>query len=450
MSPPNSRRVDLSAGPVTVGRASPRDDARSAKSCNMYIRNTHLSKSHARLWADSDVVYVEDCGSTFGTVLNNQLLLPNTRVRLFEGDTLGFIVNRPSSVLGQMRSNATSAVPLEKLLNPRVQLQFSVAEYDPVAQTLVLSPVNDVAADASVLLQEDVTYAEATPEMHGSDDLDRIDESAAPSVDAAAFSDGESVESEWSGMDKSGKSNDTADVDSETSVIDTGRVLDSDDDAPEEEAIIKEKSVTFNDANFSDDDDDPYSFRQCSESEDSFVNARIEDDEVMVYRPVVKYHVVDCDVPGMSVYFEEDYNSEDDETYMQEFVQPDVSEPSDSDDYDLDDYDSDDVDQMVDLVSQCMESESEAESDGDYSSEFSDTDSPDTSRTSQDTSSSSSSKKRSRDEAELDEPSKVEEQPAPKRSVIGTVAKEAAKGVLYAAGTIVALAAYGSFLESQK
>lgn len=165
--PSNSRVIDLSSGPLTVGRASAKDGGRSAKISNLYIRNSHLSKAHARVWVEDGAVYLEDVGSTFGTIWNNNLLVPEKPVAIYAGDSIGFVVNRPSDVLKSLISKALNGpmVLLDKLLNPRVQLQYVVHNVDLQKQTLVLLPVNDSTADASINLVIDINDVEDTPDV---------------------------------------------------------------------------------------------------------------------------------------------------------------------------------------------------------------------------------------------------------------------------------------------
>lgn len=165
--PSNSRVIDLSLGPLPVGRASAKDGGRSAKISNLYIRNSHLSKAHARVWVEDGAVYLEDVGSTFGTIWNNNLLVPEKPVAIYTGDSIGFVVNRPSDVLKSLISKAQNGpmVLLDKLLNPRVQLQYVVHNVDLQKQTLVLLPVNDSTADASINLVIDINDVEDTPDV---------------------------------------------------------------------------------------------------------------------------------------------------------------------------------------------------------------------------------------------------------------------------------------------
>lgn len=168
-TPPHSRVIDLSKGPVPIGRASVKQGERAAKTSNLFIRNSHLSKVHARVWAKDGQVLLEDVGSTFGTVWNNSLLVPETPVAISEGDTVGFVINRPSYVLKNLLLKATPAptVMLDKLFNPRVQLQFVVHHVDLGDASLVLLPVNDVTADASAeLVSEGLEEVENTPDVN--------------------------------------------------------------------------------------------------------------------------------------------------------------------------------------------------------------------------------------------------------------------------------------------
>lgn len=199
-APSNARSVDLSLGAAPIGRASAKEGDRTAKSSNFFIRNSHLSKAHARVWAKDGEVYLQDVGSTFGTVWNHNLLAPDKEVMLSAGDTVGFVINRPSFVIRNLylKNMPLQMMPLDKLLNPRVQLQFTV--HSTRNSRLVLVPANDPTSDATGDMSgnyEDVTYVEDTP----------------PSV--VVELDEDSFKTEVSGHD-------------------------SDEDAPEEEKIVKE------------------------------------------------------------------------------------------------------------------------------------------------------------------------------------------------------------------
>lgn len=53
-----------------------------------YSAVTRVSKPHGRIVRDNDAWYIEDCGSTGGTQLNNKHLEKNVRILLHDGDLL--------------------------------------------------------------------------------------------------------------------------------------------------------------------------------------------------------------------------------------------------------------------------------------------------------------------------------------------------------------------------
>ncbi|KAI5291107.1 hypothetical protein KEM54_006293 [Ascosphaera aggregata] len=94
---PQHRRLTL--GPekdqtITFGRASSKDDTkvREPSRDNALFRSCVVSKQHARIgrWDHQlmNDIYIEDLGSLHGTYVNNELLLPNTKVPLNHHDIL--------------------------------------------------------------------------------------------------------------------------------------------------------------------------------------------------------------------------------------------------------------------------------------------------------------------------------------------------------------------------
>lgn len=163
--PTASRVINLGSGPVPIGRASAKNEDRASKPDNLYIRNSHVSKAHARVWMEQGKVFLEDLGSTFGTIHNNYLLGKGARAELEEGDTVGLVINRPAYVIKEFLSKNGNKVALEKFLHPRVQVHLAVRSIDTAGKSLVLLPLNQSSADASM----DVTYVDDVSEEFLSD-----------------------------------------------------------------------------------------------------------------------------------------------------------------------------------------------------------------------------------------------------------------------------------------
>ena len=71
------------AGELSVGRAD---------TCALLLRDDHISRNHARLFARSGVVFVQDFGSSNGTYVNGVRLVGGCR--LFHGDEVCFDTRR--------------------------------------------------------------------------------------------------------------------------------------------------------------------------------------------------------------------------------------------------------------------------------------------------------------------------------------------------------------------
>lgn len=129
----NERILTFKSGDkVEVRRASTKDTSRNASLTNLYFKNSHLSKLHASLsYSEDDGFKLKDEDSTFGTVLNDQFLVPGNWFPIKSGDKVGFIVSKPSSFISEIVSKNGSAktISLNEFNNPQVALQF-VSEID--------------------------------------------------------------------------------------------------------------------------------------------------------------------------------------------------------------------------------------------------------------------------------------------------------------------------------
>lgn len=544
--PSNSRVIDLSGGPIAIGRASAKDGDRSAKTSNLYIRNPHLSKSHARVWVEDAAVFLKDNGSTFGTVWNNNLLVPEKAVAIYEGDTVGFVINRPSYVIKTLIGKALSTpmVLLDKLLNPRVQLQFVVHSIDLDSETLVLLPVNDTTADASVeLVLAETNEVENTPDVtvhfglaededavesnsNDSDNdapveerivkevsfaetgkslvvvpLELLDNGvereciliAETSIDLNEDDDDEeedelfSEEDEDDDEDEDEDGDDDDEEDDEEDEETEVESVESEDEVEEvlyreyqqdkEEdccrLLLKEKIAEEQDHDDlmdqspeallvrpwpSSDDDVDYNYESQIEDEDTMLDAIIEgegirydDGEECVYvKKIVECRIDDCRVPGVKYVFDEDYNSDEDETF-----QAPGDEYSEESDSELDTPSTASDGECIFNSARYSDDETISDDDVPYDWCCQSLKSPYYQAPVYEGlgCKAISGSKRSYEEADLeddgDEVVPTEPKRSKKSSAFRTVLKEVGKGVLYVTGTLIALAAYGSRLENQ-
>lgn len=478
--PANSRVIDLTRGPLPIGRASAKESDRSAKSSNLYIRNSHLSKAHARIWLENGSVFLEDVGSTFGTIWNNNLLVPQHPVEVFEGDTVGFVINRPSYVINTMFERALAApmVLLDKLLNPRVLLQFVVHSIDPEGKTVVLLPVNDTAADASAdLVNESPIDVENTPDVvawvtrdtscaENSDDEAPVEEKIVkevlyadidktadiPDVDyvellesgpeehdnvlvAEIMVEGdqhhdnlsEEVESEDDEVEEIEEVENIAEVeqheDSSFDVDEEEEDEDEDDEEADDNGTLHNVSIYYGkvhimEPSFLDDEDDM--------SYDSIDESALDSELEGVNLDCDCGEVNNCHVAGVMSVYDEDYDSAEDDTFQVPYE------------------DSDDFDSELDTPSSDCECDSKVRPNDKYMKHLTFDNTPCKWCTSE-----RSSRKRTYDEAGLEDDVDVPVKPKRTKSVFRTVLKELAKGIFYATGTLVALAAYANHLDKR-
>lgn len=107
---------DLSGEGVTIGRGGRN---------HIVLEDPSVSRLHARLTLNQGSVYVADCGSTAGTMLNRARLMPNKATRLVAGDVL------------EIGPFTMDLIPAEKsnseLLGVTVMAAPPLASYMPVA-----------------------------------------------------------------------------------------------------------------------------------------------------------------------------------------------------------------------------------------------------------------------------------------------------------------------------
>lgn len=128
-APVSARTIDFSDGmPHFVRRALTRDPARAALPTSLYFFNSHLSKEHACFKFDSRGLFVRDCHSTFGTVVNGQVIVPSWWFPLHDGDIVAFIVLKPSGYIQGVLEQFLDArcIDLGRFDNPQTGLAFKV------------------------------------------------------------------------------------------------------------------------------------------------------------------------------------------------------------------------------------------------------------------------------------------------------------------------------------
>ena len=78
---------------VSIGRIDPEHDAEERQDQDIVLSDgysavTRVSKPHGRFIHEKDGWFIEDCGSTGGTQVNNKRLEKNVRKLLHDGDLL--------------------------------------------------------------------------------------------------------------------------------------------------------------------------------------------------------------------------------------------------------------------------------------------------------------------------------------------------------------------------
>ncbi|CAK7901647.1 hypothetical protein CAAN1_11S03840 [[Candida] anglica] len=138
------RKVKVDEGQeVPIKRASYKDQSREAKENNLFFHNTHLSKNHASLKFFKNGLYIRDCSSTFGTVLNGQVLSPTCWFPLENNDVVRFIILKPSSFISDVfkRFGFSNSVDLLEFENAQTGLAFQIAITD--TNNVWFTPMSD-------------------------------------------------------------------------------------------------------------------------------------------------------------------------------------------------------------------------------------------------------------------------------------------------------------------
>lgn len=117
---------------IYVRRGSQRDSRRVIGRDNLNFDNSHLSKEHACLQYKNGALYVKDCGSTFGTTVNDKFIVANKWHVLESCDTIGLIVSKPSTWIAKIVKKFPDHddIPLEEFSNPPIGLKLRFAYLD--------------------------------------------------------------------------------------------------------------------------------------------------------------------------------------------------------------------------------------------------------------------------------------------------------------------------------
>lgn len=123
----DERLIDYDDGQlIYVRRGSQRDSRRVIGKDNLNFDNSHLSKEHACFQYRNGALYVKDCGSTFGTTVNDKFIVANRWHLLESCDTIGLIVSKPSTWIAKIVKKFPDHddIPLEEFSNPPIGLKL--------------------------------------------------------------------------------------------------------------------------------------------------------------------------------------------------------------------------------------------------------------------------------------------------------------------------------------
>lgn len=133
----NERIIRLKDGQESmIRRASARSDARQPTLTNLFFQGSHISKVHGAVRFKNNQYQIIDYNSTFGTIVNNNYILPNIWFNLRDSDVVGFVMAKPSSSILKVRDNWIKAndlknqIPLKEFNYPNIHLTFKVSMID--------------------------------------------------------------------------------------------------------------------------------------------------------------------------------------------------------------------------------------------------------------------------------------------------------------------------------
>lgn len=434
------RNIKLGSEPVVVGRALRNSSDRPSLTTNLYLANNHISKFHAVVYREDGAVYIKDTGSTFGTILNNILIAPNDPHVLKKGDVLGLVVNRPANVVETWRLSELfpSNIPLDRVLNPWVHLQFDIDFSDDL---LILNSKNK-STDEACSVALDVTDVTRTPEYE--DNVSQAEEPSSYSEDPAqvvkVVSEDEAPE-EVKFVKEIVLTRELPATELQVDV-DTSSTVDKHDPQPEP-AIAPQDEEDLKDlvpCAFT--EPEPYAYYDEPSSEESGneeVEPSLDVEESVNEEVEPSLEIEESDSSDADISHDALDTAKSNEA---------VHDEGESISKQLDDFSDEDLDRFGWNEDTVSESDSD---ENDFLSDKSDDEDADTSL-SDAFDSCPCGVKRTYEEAELEvKPELVAEEPQSKKQRLLTVSllKEVGKGALYVAGTVIALIAYGRSLENQ-
>lgn len=108
-----------------IRRSSKRDEDRKQAVNNLYLDNSHISKDHACLRMIKGRLCIKDCGSTFGTTINDNFIVSGMWHELSPEETIGFVISKPSSRIAEVikKHPNDSYIPISEFSFPEPQVK---------------------------------------------------------------------------------------------------------------------------------------------------------------------------------------------------------------------------------------------------------------------------------------------------------------------------------------
>lgn len=461
------RSLTLEGGQTAyIKRASNRDKSRTAEADNLYFHHNQVSKQHAELVNKDGRLYIKDVGSSFGTIVNDEFIRDLTEVK--DQDVIGLSMSKSLDSIYRVLANtavpALQPIRLAHFNNPKIMLSFRVSVGNNInsgdsSPLLISFHLIEKNMPKNIVSTGDLSAADINATDVNVTDTNAADINAAESFDEdASFQ-----EDEDDVMSVDGDASDDAiiihDNDSESESEDeinstrarlsklvTGPLYDEDDEDDEEvdeqDSDMEDEDVEVSvytgepgfDEDLEDEEDYPYQQEEASDSEDESMSDNDEDiTDDFIYtlqqgRPT----------PLTPAQFEAAFQAQKDEALTVYLGHSNVSD-SESEAFDDDNTDPErdieddlamDFDankpyvvtpQLNEFYNRLYYEEDDSDEDYEYNSDNDDV------------------VYYVYDEADDDD--------TPKPSKVKTVLKEAAKGVGYAAATVLVLGAYGSTLQ---
>ncbi|KAI5960415.1 m [Candida pseudojiufengensis] len=139
---------------------------------NLFFKNNHLSKQHGMIKYDKKKGFtIKDTDSTFGTILNDYVLIPGIENNLWNNDKLGLILSLPSHQINKILKDGKSydeyakTIPLKKFDYPKINLEFKVLINDNVLKLIPLNGEKSNASDKDVSTDSTSDHTKSTTEV---------------------------------------------------------------------------------------------------------------------------------------------------------------------------------------------------------------------------------------------------------------------------------------------